>query len=41
MINLDVMVMQDYRVNNEDILIDYLMNNLKYTHKDAKKNSKW
>lgn len=37
MINLDVIIVQNYIVNNEDILIDYLINNLKYTHKDAKK----
>lgn len=37
MINLDVIIVQDYIVNNEDILIDYLINNLKYPHKDAKR----
>ncbi len=37
MINLDVIKVQNYSVNKEDILMDYLMNNLKYTHKDAKK----
>lgn len=37
MISLDVIIVQDYVINKEYILMDYLINNLKYTHKEAKK----
>lgn len=37
MINLDVINVQNYSINKEDILINYLMSDLKYTHKEAKK----
>ena len=37
MINLDVIIVKNYYINKEYILIEYLMNDLKYSHKEAKK----
>lgn len=37
MINLDVIKLKNYRVNKECILMDYLTDVLKYTHKEAKR----
>lgn len=37
MINLDVIKLKDYVINKECILMDYLTDVLKYTHKEAKK----